>query len=365
MIAPSPLLLYVNCLVLLALFAAGLTGCASKPRIGSTAPRTGDEIVVCGQFFHTGAPVVLWTDPGGYDAYRVEKRFAPWERSVWTHDSPGPATPNRYGIRFGEPARGPRGSGNRLTDSVFEQVRGGGWDLASLIPIVDQFVIHYDVCGTSRECFRVLHDVRGLSVHFMLDVDGTIYQTLDLKERAWHATTSNDRSIGIEIAQIGAYPKPRVPSDQSASADELPAILQRWYPADPTGPQGRQVRVQFPPSIGDGGVRTPGFVPRPAREQPVLGNIQGTEYVQYDFTSEQYESLARLTAALCTVFPNLPCDFPKDSQGQLIREHLPDEHLIEYRGLLGHFHIQPNKVDPGPAFDWQRVTTQAKRLMNR
>ena len=40
----------------------------------------------------------------------------------------------------------------------------------------------------------------------MLDLDGTIYQTLDLKERAWHATTSNSRSVGIEIANIGAYP---------------------------------------------------------------------------------------------------------------------------------------------------------------
>ena len=36
--------------------------------------RKGDEIVICGQYFHTGAPVVLWTDPGGYDAYRTERR---------------------------------------------------------------------------------------------------------------------------------------------------------------------------------------------------------------------------------------------------------------------------------------------------
>jgi N-acetylmuramoyl-L-alanine amidase len=34
--------------------------------------REGDEIVVAGQFFHTGTKVVLWMDPGGYDAYRFE-----------------------------------------------------------------------------------------------------------------------------------------------------------------------------------------------------------------------------------------------------------------------------------------------------
>jgi len=44
--------------------------------------------------------------------------------------------------------------------------------------------MHYDVCGVSRQYFKVLHDYRGLSVHFMLDIDGTIYQTLDLNERA-------------------------------------------------------------------------------------------------------------------------------------------------------------------------------------
>src|SRR3954462_3800843 len=45
-------------------------------RPGAPLARQGDEIVVCGQLFHTGAPVVLWMDPGGYDAYRVEKHFS-------------------------------------------------------------------------------------------------------------------------------------------------------------------------------------------------------------------------------------------------------------------------------------------------
>jgi N-acetyl-anhydromuramyl-L-alanine amidase AmpD len=29
--------------------------------------------------------------------------------------------------------------------------------------------------------------------------------------------------------------------------------------------------------------------------------------------------------------------------------------------LLGHWHVQKNKVDPGPAFDWDRVIEGAKR----
>ena len=56
-------------------------GCATRP--GTPAKRKGDEIMVAGQMFHTGTKVVLWTDPGGYDAYRVERRFAPLEESDW------------------------------------------------------------------------------------------------------------------------------------------------------------------------------------------------------------------------------------------------------------------------------------------
>src|SRR5581483_11143338 len=67
-------------LPMLACAAAWLGGCARTDR---ELPRRGDEIVVCGRLFHTGAPVVLWTDPGGYDAYRTEKRFAPWPKSAF------------------------------------------------------------------------------------------------------------------------------------------------------------------------------------------------------------------------------------------------------------------------------------------
>src|SRR5262245_21838907 len=63
-------------------------GCATTQSVGSVGriePRKGDEIVVAGQFFHTGTPVVLWLDPAGYDAYRVERRFAPFEKSSWSN----------------------------------------------------------------------------------------------------------------------------------------------------------------------------------------------------------------------------------------------------------------------------------------
>lgn len=279
-------------------------------------------------------------DPGGYDAYRVERRFAPLDKSDWetSHaEVSALRSPNRYNMRRRD-----------LTDAEIEQVRGGGWDLPTLQRVVDQFVIHFDVCGTSRQCFNILQDHRDLSVHFMLDLDGTIYQTLDLKERAWHATTSNSRSVGIEIANMGSY-----------GADEKNP-LDEWYAKGPDG----QVRITIPSQFGDGGIHTPGFVGHPARPELVKGSIQGRELAQYDFTPEQYRALIRLTATLSRVFPKLKCDYPKDSQGRLIPEKLPDAELEQYEGVLGHFHVQTDKVDPGPAFQWDYVIDNARKLLN-
>src|SRR5882672_2362646 len=76
-------------------------GCKT-PWPGAFEPRRGDEIVVAGQFVHTGTPVVLWMDPGGYDAYRVERRFAPIDESNWETSKVAVktlTTPNRYGLR--------------------------------------------------------------------------------------------------------------------------------------------------------------------------------------------------------------------------------------------------------------------------
>src|SRR5215471_9492277 len=297
---------------LVCVLLVALAGCATAPPPGAHEARTGDEIVVAGQFIHTGTPVVLWMDPGGYDAYRVERRFSPIEKADWGHSTQEVEElrwPNRFSMRQAD-----------LTDADIERVRGGGWDLPLLQKVVDQFVIHFDVCGTSRQCFNILQDHRDLSVHFMLDLDGTIYQTLDLKERAWHATTSNTRSVGIEIANMGAY------------GPEEPSPLEKWYAQDATG----GTRISIPHEFGDGGIRTKHFVGHPARPSLVHGTIQGRDLVQYDFTPEQYQALTKLTAALCKIFPKMQCDYPHDTEGKLLNHKLPDDELSRYQGVLGH-----------------------------
>lgn len=302
-----------------------------EPRPGEKLARCGDEIVVAGQLFHTGTRVVLWLDPKGYDAYRAQPVFSPPTAPA----RPTAGKPAPEGQRYSQ-----RG---HLPNELEAAVATDGWTLENLRRQVDQFVIHYDVCGTSRTCFKVLQDMRTLSVPFMLDVDGTIYQTLDLKERAWHAGEANDRSVGIEIAHMGAYEKPEG--------------IQRYYATDADGPY-------FVLPAAESGVLTPGFIPRPSRRELICGQIHGRTLHQYDFTDEQYAALIKLTAALHRALPRIALEVPRNPDGSVRNNVLSPEELDAWSGLIGHWHITTNKIDPGPAFNWDRVLEGARRELN-
>lgn len=298
---------------------------SSPSALDETLASTGDEIVVCGKRFSTGgAPVVLWSERGGFNAYSTLNHFK----------NTDPKSGKRY-----TPGRSRKIDGDQRESLI----RANERDPLQLAQIVDQFVLHYDVCGVSERCFMVLHDDRELSVHFLLDVDGTIYQTMDVREQAWHAGKANTRSIGVEIAQIGAYPSGAT------------ATLDRWYQQDAKGPY---VSLDM---LEGWNVRTEGFIARPRAASVQTGMIHGTEYHQYDFTKEQYASLAKLTAALSRALPGLEIDAPRDTAGEVRTDVLSPEEYDRFRGVLGHYHVTTAKQDPGPAFDWDRFLEEARR----
>ena len=338
------LALFVSLGTLFAPYAMGQT----SPSLGFQK-RHGDEIMVCGQLYRIGTPVKLWLDPGGFDAYRTDRRFAAFDQRKWKStveamkagkiewvSNSQELSPDRFGLRY-EPQ-----AASQYTPEQLELVRGGGWELPLLQDKIDQFVLHFDVCGTSAQCFFVLHDIRGLSVHFLLDADGTIYQTLDLKERAWHATKSNDRSIGIEIANIGAY-----------RADDRELPFARWYRPDEQG----KVFLIFPDKV-KGAELLKGKALSPRRNDLIQGSLHDVVYQQYDFTPQQYDALAKLTAALCNIFPKMKPDAPRTPEGYVIDRTLSDEQWASFGGILGHYHVQANKTDPGPAMDWEYLLKQ-------
>lgn len=157
---------------------------------------------------------------------------------------------------------------------------------------VNLFVLHWDGCTSSHQCFHVLLD-RGLSVHLMLDGDGTVYQALDLAEaRAWHAGNANERSVGVEI--------------------QNPVRLHRnkW--------------------------QTP---PRPIVTEALV-HAHGT-YEHLDFYDVQKKRAVELAEVLCERF-GIPRALPNDGDG-VTRALAPSG----FRGVCGHYHLSQNKPDPG------------------
>jgi N-acetyl-anhydromuramyl-L-alanine amidase AmpD len=247
-------------------------------------PVPGTAIVVAGQPVDVGRAVVLWNDLKGFDGYspRCVDQSGGCCDETWA----------RYGTRKGLSERA----------------------LPALQTIVSQLVLHFDGCVNSRSCFRSMHNrVRpgggcGLSAHFMIDSDGTIYQTLDVAERAFHAEQENSISVGVEICNRGRYN----PSELS----RLPAE----YRARP--------------------------------HRPVV--INGATYDAYDFRPEQYESLVALSRTLLRLFPQMQPIIPEQN-GQPLLQTLARP--LDFHGIVGHLHVdmQRQKWDPG-AFDWNALT---------
>jgi hypothetical protein len=136
---------------------------------------------------------------------------------------------------------------------------------------------------------------RGVSVHFVVDPQGVVWQMADADRFCAHAPGVNDRSIGIEIISRG-------------SELELPH---------------------------KGVVRT-----------EVTEQIHGREVRYADFTSEQKLSAVVLVTALATTY-HLPLQCPMDKRGEVISSVLSTPELARFKGVVGHLHSSRNRADPG------------------
>src|SRR3954462_5725031 len=231
----------------------------ARPRGAATEEPVlmGSSILVAGEPFEVGRPVVLWKDPQGFDAYRqtcIDQRGGCCDGES-----------KRYGTRKG---LSPKPSLPEVQD------------------VVSQFVLHFDGCVNSRSCFKPMHNRSrppgstgcGLSAHFMIDTAGTIYQTLDLVERAFHAEEANSTSVGVEICN-----------------------------------RGRVDRTEWPRLPAEYRTRPTRFV-----------TINGEKHEAYEFRPEQYDAIVALTRTLLRVFPKLKPVVPEQPDGQVLMETLAD-----------------------------------------
>ena len=87
-------------------------------------------------------------------------------------------------------------------------------------------IYHYTETSNFIEAVNLLTDKkRKVSSHFLIDTDGSIYNLVDIKKRAWHAGESgwknlqdiNSRSVGIEIVYPGEKKQMRYKTKQIKS----------------------------------------------------------------------------------------------------------------------------------------------------
>jgi N-acetylmuramoyl-L-alanine amidase len=251
--------------------------------------RENTSIVVCGRRFDIGTRVVLWDEHGGFNAYST----APY--SVTQHDR-----------RTGKDVKVVLASGKRY--GARTAILQPGFE--KLQVIVKQFFLHHSGLYHSRDTFHVLHNTRRLSVHVILDDDGTLYQTLDLREKAWHGGVNNSVSVGIEI-------------DSRADARKMPYAYDEAH--------RRKYRVG------------------PRKVVPDV--INGHRFLGFAYSDAQYAALIKLARTMLNVFPRINARFPTDSDDKIIKATL--SRPTDHEGFICHYHNTTSKWDP-VSFDYER-----------
>ncbi|HEY1558250.1 MAG TPA: N-acetylmuramoyl-L-alanine amidase [Kofleriaceae bacterium] len=258
------------------------------------------NVYIAGQKFHIDAPVINWTEGPRWDATSLEcipTQTDPTPGCVggFPHGPPPLTYNRRYALR---PAL--RSFGDKMPP------------LEAAKAVIKQFVIHHDGCSSADMCFSVLQNERGLSVHFLLDNDGTIFQTIDLALMAYHAADWNIASIGIELCNRGD------------------ALKEPHY-----------------------------YDSAKYKRDTIFCKVNGHTIKSFGYTAEQKKSFVQLCRELRKLLPNLPSEFPQSSPGVQSWETLPRSASFAFSGYIGHYHLTEQKWDPGP-FDFKDFCAQLR-----
>jgi peptidoglycan hydrolase-like protein with peptidoglycan-binding domain len=164
------------------------------------------------------------------------------------------------------------------------------------------FVNHWDVCLDSTRCNDVLNK-RGISVHFLIDNDGTIFQTLDMQHGAWHGSSGrvNRASVGVEISNA-YYPK-----------------YQNWY-------------------------EKRGFGERPTMNGVVVHGQKLPEFLGfYDVQIQAAQALWKAIESTTAVEYKAPLD----NNGNTSTKYEQDVVYGKFAGIVSHYHCSKKKIDCG------------------
>lgn len=273
--------------------------------------RPSGKLIIGGQAFDTDAPIVNFREGGRWDATSLY--------CIPTQTEPGAISRCVVG-KGGHQPYGPPVVQYTKRYSTRAPLRQSKWKMGESAPYeaakttIKQFVIHHDGCLSADMCFNVLQNERGLSCHFLIDNDGTVYQTLDLSLMGYHAGPWNGASIGVELCNRG---------DAKKEPDKY-----------------------------SGGKHGPDRAKKPCK-------INGHTFLAFDYTDQQYESLRKLSRALLRLLPNLTAEYPQSSPGVQNWDTMPTKDSFSFSGFIGHYHLIPEKWDPG-YFDFKKFCSEIR-----
>lgn len=182
-------------------------------------------------------------------------------------------------------------------------------DRAAIVNAIDVVVLHDTHTSSVRDAF-VAADDTGRSTHFMIDYDGTVYQTLDIAYEAAHSAESVDaRSISVHLTN---------PVDLDVA------------PLPPEG-KDRFERVAATAVVRHG--------------QPVQ---------TWGYTDEQQLALQKLLRTLVKLLPAIPREIPRGKDGAVAQVELREVGLPA-TGIIGHYHLWRMRYDPAPGLDWEAI----------
>jgi len=153
-------------------------------------------------------------------------------------------------------------------------------------------VTHWDAALSAKSCFNILKR-RGVSSHFVIDNDGTIYQLVDVNDVAWHAGKVNSKSIGIDFSNA-YYEK-----------------YQKYY-------------------------RRKGFGNRPLLDDSVVHGVKLEQHLGYYPVQER--AYKALVGALAGHY-DIPLQCPDEAKVH------PQAQKGTYEGVVCHYHVSRAKID--------------------
>lgn len=176
------------------------------------------------------------------------------------------------------------------------------------------FVNHWDVCKSTKSMAKVIAK-RGISIHFGIDLDGTIYQLLDTQHAAWQAGKRlwNHDSIGVEICN---------------------PYYEKYQDKDN---------------------------PRPVIKD---GEVHGTKMKPFmGFYPVQIEALTALWAAIHEA-TGIPLEVPLEDNGEQVKGVDSRCEASKFSGFINHYNLTRRKIDCAyPSLDMVEILKNANGLV--